>query len=183
MPPSIRSNVIVHHKYRFQGTSVNYTFTQQNILNLIGLMARTTTVGGNLAQSFKLNFVEIWATSQSNNSSSITLRWASDSTIGNSTNEVSETSLSSAYPSHIVARPSPSMYQSFWQVEGNDNTKEYFTVVASTQSIIDIDVSYILFDGLGSTSVTIADATAGRIYYPSPHSSMVPVGLTGILFA
>lgn len=93
-------------------------------------------------------------------------------------------SLSSAYPAYVHATPPVGTYQSMWTAPETDGTLEMFTVEATVDVVLDINVTYIQYDGQGSSSVTIADATAGRIYYPSPDvTKFTPVGLTGILFA
>lgn len=183
MPPSIQSNVLVNHTYRFKGTSPSFTFLARDLARLCGVVSTTTTVGYPLAQTFKLNRVEVWATTQSNFSSQITLRWASDEAFANSTKEITDMSLSSAYPSHIVAHPAPGTYQSMWFQESTGGDTEFFHLDAATNVIVDINITFIMYDGNRGASVTIADATAGTIYYPSPNSSLTPVGLTGILFA
>lgn len=183
MPPPIQSNVLFNHTYRFKGTSPSFTFLARDLARLMGIVATTTTVGYPLIQTFKLNTVEVWATTQSNFSSQITLRWASDEAFANSTKEVTDMSLSSAYPSHVLAHPPAGTYQSMWFQESTGGDTEFFHLDASTNVIVDINITGILYDGNRGTSITIADATAGTVYYPSPNSSLTPVGLTGILFA
>jgi len=61
-PPMLNANIEAFHKYRFL-SSAAFTgiITDQLLLNAIGAVNTTTTLSFALAQSVKLEAVEMWA--------------------------------------------------------------------------------------------------------------------------
>lgn len=179
IPPTIPTNITFSHTYRMRkSTAMDGVVTIRDLLLMSGCVANTTTSALSIYSSIKLNYIEVWAMASAGVPSYITLTWLQNTDFGDSTKEISDSSLSSAYPSHILVRPPTSTAQSMWQ-SGKIN-HQMFKIVASTTVLIDVNVTLILSDGV-STSGSIASSglTVGTIYY-TPFLSSLMVGLTDI---
>lgn len=182
MPPSIPSNVQVTHTFRFQGDVTGYDIvTYGDLFRLAGSVATAATSIRPIYTSLRLNSVELWATNTLG-SSSCSLRWTTTGAYGNVDKEITDSSLSTAYPSHLIARPPREAYQAAWYTLVSANSLEAFQYQGVGALLMDINLSLIIQDnqptGTGTQAVT--GATIGAIYYPTFNTGMLPIGLTNI---
>jgi hypothetical protein len=170
--PQIKSNIELKHRFRFQasgtaGTITTSSITPTELLQSMGVMATSTTSGRPIFESFKINLVEAWTTSSAAGfGSTITLLWG-DSTQGAANNnlEVSDTTVSSAFPAHIMTSPPRGSNASFWQ--NGQASVNLFEITYSAGSVVDVHVTGILLDGSAGVGgpLTLVGATVGAIYY------------------
>lgn len=184
-PNQIRSNIQFSHTYRFTSTSGTATAITANSL---ACAAGTVCVVGNstvysLFAAVKMNQISIWSPSATQGAfATCSVEWSS--TLGNtSTTEVSDTSVSTASPAHLVTGPPRASLASFWNNNVNA-ASTLCTITAPTGSIIDVSVSVILVDDniANPFDASIATGTLGNFYYlsldPNATHRYVPVSLT-----
>jgi len=165
-PPQIRSNIVVTHKYRFTSSSGTATaITSRGLLLACGAMCSVPNVTVSaIAGSVRVNHVSVWSPPASQGAfATCSVEFLGQT--ASSTQEVSDTSVSVAQPACISTAPPRASLASFWQTPGlADNTM--FTLVAPTGSIIDMDLSFILWDNEdAATTRAVTAGTLGTIYY------------------
>ncbi len=181
-PPQRQSNVLVNHTYRFETAgSATQSITDRDLLAAAGCVCTVNnSTLTSIFQSVKLNSIEIWSATTPGDVTTISLLWGTDASVGNTTKEVSDTSISNAFPAHIFSRPPQGSFASFWQSGTTENTM--FTIVCSIKCIVDVNMTCILNDGTSSSAtVTVASAALGAVYYAPLDGStddFTPVGLT-----
>jgi len=165
--PQLRTNVEFKHRYRFLASnSGTYTVTTATLGQALGMMATTAVVAWPIVQSFKLNNIEVWSCpSTTGVGSTVTLLWGdAGSAVNTTSREVSDTSVSSAFPAHIRTSPPRGADCAFWQVLGGATL---FKITVPAGAVIDLHVSCILADGqnAAASSTVFVGATAGYVYY------------------
>lgn len=183
-PRQFRANPEISHQYRFTSTAgTAKTITGLLLGGACGVSARTAILGDLMFQMVKVKRVEIWSPPASQGAAvTCSILWP----ISNSSQprEVSDTTVSTARPAHVVSSPPPLSLASFWTSASSGTN--LFTLVAPSGSVIDVWVSLVLGDGPngGAGTVTLVGATIGGQYYCSLDSGTaagsiyLPVSLT-----
>jgi hypothetical protein len=183
-PPQIRSNPQMRHKYRFSvGSAGTYVITNSDVLLACGTICTVTnsTVAA-IFSSFRIRSIEVWGgfvgSSTANSPVTVACNW-NGAPVFVANAEVSDTSVSAAYPAHIVARPPKNTNASFWQTA---STNSLFDLVVPTNAMIDLEVDLIMSDNQDALVQTgLATATLGTEYFlalDGPSSNeLVPVSL------
>jgi hypothetical protein len=164
-PPQLKTNVQLTHTYRFMcNNNGTYNITPDTLLlaaGCVGSVTNTTVVG--IFASCRINYLEMWAPPASQGQlSTISCEW-----LGLTPNEpnieVSDSSVSVAYPAYLRAKPPMRSLGCFWQTtNGNDICQ--LTVPSGT--LIDVSLSLVMFDqDLARPSSAVATAVVGEIYY------------------
>ena len=183
--PSIQSNVLTNHTFRFTSSSGTATvITPVSILGACGVftnVANTTVTCYN--GSFKLHSVKVWTPPATQGSSATcSIDWAGNSGLATTTNsEISDTTVSTAIPAFIKAVPPKGCLASFWQ--NSSVTTGLFILTAPSGSIIDLNVTTVVNDAdFGPTNITVATAVIGTNYFlsldPNTTHRFTPVSLT-----
>jgi len=184
-PPQFSSNVTLNHTYRYSSANGGtYTISTNQLLMAAGAVCTTSnTTLSSFFQSVKVNSVKIWGPSQSLNAiNTVSVEWISTTGTSTSSKEVSDTSMSTAFPAHVSSRPPRSSLASFWQL---GNGPQLFTLRLSAGSIVDINLSLILQDD--DTAVVTSPISTGSLtatyYLPLDHvaagsGTLSPVSLT-----
>lgn len=164
-PPQLKTNVQLSHVYRFMcDNNGTYNITPDTLLLAAGCVcsATNTTVVGIFA-SCRVNYVEVWAPPASQGAlSTVSLEW-----LGLTPNEpnieVSDSSVSVAYPAYLRARPPNRSLGCFWQTtNGND----IMQLTVSSGTLIDVSLSLVMFDqDLARPSASVSTGVVGEIYY------------------
>jgi hypothetical protein len=186
-PPQIRTNVIFRHKYRFIATaSSSFTVNPIKLASAAGAMCTVAnSLCSSLYDSVRIRSVEVWSPAPSQGTATTaTLLWNQLAAgISNmSSIEVSDTSMSTAYPAHIKASPPRESFAANWQ-PASGTTPNLMTLSISTGSVVDVDVELILSDSNASTAAsTVVTGVLGIVYYlpldgTSSHN-VIPVQLT-----
>lgn len=174
----------LRHQFRFTSSNgAAKAITDQLLLTAAGVAANTAgTTGTAIHQTVKVNQIEIWSPPASQGAA-VTCSVLFPASINSPAREITDTTVSTAQPAHVVCSPPQKSLAGFWQ-EGVGNTM--FTLTAPAGSIIDIWLSLIIADGVQPTAntATLVGGTSGAIYYCSLDSSTAagsvykPVGLT-----
>jgi len=181
--PQIPSNVSYGHTFRFLSTSGTLTaITPTSLLGAAGAFTQvvnTTLVTVNA--SVRVNKIEMWTPPAAQGSSATCAVNFSGTSLNQPDREYSDTTVSTAFPAHLVVRPAATSLASFWQA-ASANT--LFTLVAPVGTIIDVHVALIWNDGgdAASGAITVATAALGALYYmsldPNATHRYTPVSLT-----
>lgn len=186
-PPQILSNIIFHHVFRFKAISAFVGGI--SVLQVLGVAGAVGTLIDQvqlITSSFKVTRVEMWGMMNAGVPPVISIDWAGFQNTPN--REISETTLSSAYPAYISAVPPKNSLASFWQRE-NDNT-QLFILNVPQYTTIDVHLSLILRDAEEAAAAILINGavTTGVLYYlalDNPNSlvltsTLVPESLTTI---
>jgi hypothetical protein len=165
----IPGNTTLTQRLRFTPTSnlSNYPVSGTNMLQSLGILATSSSLGYALFGSFRIKEVEMW-TCQIPTSGSPLATCAVSFPLGStfaSNKEFSDSSLSSAIPAHIRVKPPGDEYAAFWQTYSSSTAFMAFSCTQNT--IIDIVFECVLRDGSASvpSSSALISATVGAIYY------------------
>lgn len=163
-PPQLSTNVKITHWYRFRSTDGAATGITQN--DLRGIAGAVCTVANSavslIAISTKVHEIRIWSPPASQGAvSTNAIQWNNvDFTAGP---EVSDTTMSTAIPARIRARPPKGSAASFLLGSGTDNI---LVITAPAGSIIDVHCTHVLYDAqVAGTALTVAAGTLGALYY------------------
>jgi hypothetical protein len=185
-PSQLKTNIEIKHQFRFTSTSAALTGVKApNIIAAAGVVATTASLGYSVNQMMKVNRIEVW-TPPPSQGASVTCSILFPATNQSQPREVTDTSVSTAVPAHIVAVPPPNSLCGFWN--GGNVATVLFSLVAPPGSIIDLWISAVLNDGTAvgasQTQAVLVGATVGSLYYCSLDSVVsagsiyLPVGLT-----
>ncbi len=169
--PPYRSDLLVtnaHYRYRTtggHGASIQALYIGQSL----GAMAATTTSVYPLFSHFRIRKVEIWGFCGASPPGTLSLEWTPSTASGtgnfNSGYELSDTSLSTSFPTHISTTPPPNSQAAFWQRFAG-NTTVLFNLSSSDAMVVDLYVDMVLQDdGTAGAAITVAAATVGAVYY------------------
>jgi hypothetical protein len=185
--PQLSSSVEVRHRYRFQFSGLSQTTLAFSADDLIAIFGGLYTGGGSVrvsAKSAKIHSVEAWAPPPSvGSSATLSLKWQSNPGGGgpgvSSLREVSDTTLSTAFPLHILAKPPRQTLASFWLDYAAAN--EIFEMDVPVNTIIDIVMSHVI-DDTGTPADTYSSTVGSPVntyVWPAIVShQLVPVSLS-----
>jgi hypothetical protein len=183
-PSQLKSNIQVHHKFRFLASSSFIgSINTQTMMGIAGVMASSTTNAYVIASTMKINSIEAWTPPASQGSAAtVSLIWAGYNNAPE--REVSDTTVSVSTPAYIKSSPPTDSLAKFWFNQVSN--QNIFVLNAPVGTIVDVDVDFILFDDAEvQTAVVLIGATAGLMYY-SPldgfgaASKLNPVSLISI---
>lgn len=179
-PPQLREEVKFQHRYRFLNlanvASTNITAT--DLLGAAGCIGSVTNTDvAALASSVRVKRVTLYGGSPAQGAASTCrIIWSG---AANSPDVIkSDTVMNAARNPFVTDIPPPRSLAAFWQQAG---TQVVFSVQQSAGGIIDIDLDLCLADTLTGTTIPVAVAVVGTVYYlaldgPAGHT-LVPVGL------
>jgi len=179
----LNSNIILSHKYRFKSTAAfNGTITDSLLFGVVGAISATNIAAYSIAQSVKLNSVEMWAPVSAQGAEvDLSLEWPNQGQ--NPAKEITDSSNSVSRVAHIKTRPPKQSLAGFWTT-GTGNTLFLLNIPIGT--IIDVEISMVLGDQLTAQThqlVTVG-ATVGAFQYgyldslTDAGALLKPVGLT-----
>jgi hypothetical protein len=181
-PPQLVSNTQYRHTYRFAQsgsgslTGVATAASLNRAAGVVVVTANTTARG--IAQAVKIHRVRIWSSSKMVSGTSVAANIALDwgDVTGVTTNqfqpntELMAASTNPSVPAFIDAAPPVGSAASFWQpivVSNALNTTIMFRVLASTDVVVDVDLSVVLADGVPWPALTITSGGVGTLLYGS----------------
>jgi hypothetical protein len=164
-PPQLKSNPQMRHKFRFGSGSSGagtYNITNNDILLAAGgicTIANSTITA--IFASFKVRSIEVWGYAGAA-PATISVNW-NGSPVFVSNAEVSDTSVSPAYPAHIIARPPKDTNAAFHQTS---STNTLFVLTVVNDSIIDLELDLVMSDNQDVDTVTgVSTASLGTQYF------------------
>ncbi len=185
-PPQFTPTFVVKKKLRFQAASAG-TFVLQTIsLGDLWCVAATATSAYQLASHCRLRKIEVWGPmSSSLVPVSVVLDWTGGSAgaFGKS-NRVSDTSMSSMSPAHIISKPPPGSQIAQWQDSTSGN--ELCRLTVPSGAVIDVTIDMALRDNAAVSAVVaaVAGATVGANYIRAldnqTGSVLAPIGYSTI---
>ncbi len=185
-PPQFTPTFVVKKKLRFQAASAGTFVLQTNSLGDLWCVAATATSAYQLASHVRLRKIECWGPMASSLVPvTCTLDWtgASAGTFGKS-NRVSDTSMSSVSPAHIVSRPPPASQLAQWQ--SSTSGTELCRLTVPSGAVIDVTLDMALRDDATASAViaAVAGATVGANYIRAldnqTGSVLAPIGYSTI---
>jgi hypothetical protein len=164
-PSQISSNPRMRHKFRFGAGSSGagtYNITNNDILLASGgLCTVTNSTITAIFASFRVIFVEAWAMAGAA-PATVSINW-NGTPVFVSNGEVSDTSVSPAYPAHIMARPPRESNAAFWQTA---STGTLFVLVVPNDTVIDVMLDLVMSDNQDVDTVTgVTTASLGTEYF------------------
>jgi len=160
VPPQIEVNIKFKHRFRFVATSVSQsTIFRSDVLNVLFVNFGTTNnyrvLGG-----VKIDRLECWAPP---GGGTIAFEWLGST---GPSSEVSDTTMSTAQPAHIVATPPSQSTSGFWSLSGTNETEQLMITRAPTGAILDVWLNMVMQDiPFATVNVnTAASGTAGQFY-------------------
>jgi len=192
-PPQIVTNVRVTRVYRYRASSAtSQDISQNELIAAMGVMSTVATTSATaMFNTVKLHRVSVWTppaldVASVANDRSCTITWNSPeggSAIASGL-EVSDSTMSNAYPAHISAKPPTGSLASFWLTAYSGTAAvNLFTIQCGAGSIVDVHVTAIMNDTNGANGLpytTTAGPGLGVVYYPpldGVTDSLLPVGL------
>lgn len=167
-PPQFNSNVFKKHKFRFLSTT-NFSANINNLM-IIGSTGSICTVANSLTtnynKSFRIRKIELWAPPASQGSvATLSVEWIGGS-VNSPNREVSDSSMSTAFPAHLRAIPPVGSLASFWNAPVSGTAVNMFTLICPTNTVIDLTLDLVENDQ-ETTNVTnsVVTGTLGNIYY------------------
>ncbi len=163
-PPQIPTEVVITRTYRFRSTDATLTtILKQDLLGIAGAVCTVanTTVSF-IARACKVHRVEIWAPPASQGAASTcAIRWKTPE--AQNMTEISDSSVSTAFPAHVRGKPPVGSYLSFWISSDADSVMD---LTAPVGAIIDVHCTHVLMDtGAAGTTYAVAAGTLGGLYY------------------
>lgn len=154
--PSLKTNVVVRHKYRFEcsflesATKDTFTISADQLMLCMGCAGTGDGTPANtqveaLFQSLRLVEIEAWAPYVGTSHGTVAVEWLG--TYGSS-QEVSDTTYSPTVLAHIRARPPKQSSASFWN-QGTLGTV-LCAVTASSGAVVDFTLEGVLSDPDGT---------------------------------
>jgi len=185
--PMIKSNIIINHRFRFTArvNITNINISSNNFVYCMGVVATATNATGfAIAQTFRIKRIQVWsAVPAIGSATTCSLEWTDQKSSSSllSSKEMSDTSLNVSSPAYISGSPPKSSLASFWNSAA---AQQLFTLNCPANSVIDVDLQYILLDDLpqiNQYNFVSGVATIGMLYYigmDATTNSFVPVSLT-----
>lgn len=182
-PPQFSPSLIIRKKFRFQAVAAGTTTLTNNCFGDLLCVAATATSAYKLAQFCRVKKIEMWGPmSSSLVPVTVTLDWTGSTSAGSygKSNKVSDTSMGSSEPAHLVSRPPPASQIAQWLDAGSGAT--FCTISYPLGTVIDLTYELVVRDDGTASSVAgaVAGATVGANYVRSldspTASNLVPVG-------
>ncbi len=182
-PPQFNPSLIIRKKLRFQAVAVGTTTLTANCFGDLLCVAATATSAYQLAQFCRVKKIEMWGPmSSSLVPVSVSIDWTGSTSPGSygKSNKVSDTSMGSTEPAHLVSRPPPGSQISQWFAAGGG--ANFCVISYPPGTVIDLTYEIVVRDDGTAASVTgaVAGATVGANYCRSldspTASNLAPVG-------
>lgn len=168
IPQQISASWTMKKKVRFIATAAISYGGGNNSIRAIDLaqllyIATGATTAVSLLGSIRLNRIDMY--SAANPSDDVSLEFAQETTtfIGSPSVRLADRCVSSAYPAHVGASPPKNSLSGFWISGSASSTGAVVSISASTNAIVDLDVSICLLDTAVGQALTIVGGTAGTI--------------------
>ena len=168
-PPDFKSEPIATRKFRFQASAAcTSTIFRECLLSLmVASSAASDTSSLPLLHAVLIKRVQIWAVASTNSSPLLTnasLKWLSN--WGND-QEISATGNANE-PAHISSSPPKDSFASMWSKISTTGaeSESLFSVVCSTDSIVDVTVEYVHETGAPNRTCTTSALTSSVGFAP-----------------
>lgn len=188
-PPQFTpSFLIMRKKLRFQAASASTTTITPENLGDLWCVAATATSAYQLASNVRLRKIEMWGPmTDTLVPVSVRIDWTGSAGPGSfgKSNRVSDTSMGSMEPAHVVSRPPPDTQIGQW-LNAQDATTNLCLITYPANAIIDVTYDLVVRDNGTAYAVggAVAGATVGANYVRAldsvTGSILVPVDMQTI---
>lgn len=166
-PPQFAPSILIRKKLRFQAVAAGTTTLKYNSFGDLHCVATGTTSAYALASSVRVRKIEMWGPMSSTLVPvTVSLDWTGSSSPGSfgPSNKVSDTSMGSSEPAHVVSRPPPGSQIAQW-FDGSSGS-QFCVLSYPAGTIIDLDYEYVVRDdGTAQPVITaVVGATVGANY-------------------
>ncbi len=168
-PPQISPIVKVSRKMRYIATTTitptNATITRGMLLNHLLFGVNNTTTAYRLLTAIRVSRIELWDTSASTGGvSTVSIQWTSNM---GPCEPVTDTSIGSTVPAHIVSSPPKTSLARNWSTQGSFETEPLFVLTGSSELIVDVtlDMCYQGQTNFGPVSVTMTNIAGAGVSY------------------
>jgi len=182
-PPPLNTNVVFRHTYRYLNNSVNQTsINGLNLLRAPGMIAATVNTLYGIAGSVKVNKITIFPaiTLTGTQNTPALINWSGATYSPNLEKSVSQP-FGDTEPYCLVARPPRNSLAANWQLSASTS---FVNITCPAGSIIDFDLSVVLYDDDVSNVATTVGGTAtiSNMYYQpiDINGQFKPVGLSNL---
>lgn len=186
-PQPFQSSIYLKKRIRFKAVAAATTALAFNDLQDLLCVAATTTSAFRLADAVRIKKIEMWGPmAQDLVPVTVSVDWTGSTSIGGfgKSNRVSDTSMGSTEPAHLVSKPPADTQIAQW-VRGNNNLA-LCSLTYPLGTIIDLSYELVLRDDGTAQAVggAVAGATVGANYIRSLDSNtgtnLVPVSYSTI---
>lgn len=186
-PQPFQPSFVLKKKIRFKAVAAATTTLTFNDLYDLWCVAATTTSAYRIASAIRVRKIEIWGPMASDLVPvTVVVDWTGSTTSGSfgKSNRVSDTSMGSAEPAHLVTRPPPGSQIAQWLTGGSTTT--ICSLTYPLGSVIDLSYELVARDDGTAQSVAsaVAGATVGANYIRALDSTsgtnLVPVSYSTI---
>lgn len=141
------------------GFALPYTVSAVDICRQLSMATVSNSSARSLIQNFRILSIEMWAPRiLGTPSGTCGVLW---NIAANGTGyEISDTTLSDAYPAHIKSSPPHDSSSGFWNTLGNG---VMFSVYGAAGLIIDLTIEYTLLDSTASAAFSISATNVGQV--------------------
>lgn len=161
VPKSLPGNVSITRTYRYRcDTAGEYSIQDGDFLAMAGgICTVASSTIALVADTFKVHKIEIRAP---NPSGTVTakLQWNGTDYAGGK--EISDTSISTAYPAFITSKPPPGSALSLQRGTGSN---ECIKLYLPAQAIIDVHVTHWMQDAGAALTATVITGSVGYYYW------------------
>jgi hypothetical protein len=182
-PAQLSTNIVYHHVFRYTSTNGGLTYvTDTDLIQASGALCSSATAAYRIAAAAKLSHVAMWTPpALQGAAATCSVEWRGQA--NSPPVEISDTTVSTASPAHLMSRPPAQSLAAFWLT---DTSTRVMTITAPVGTIIDVSVSYVLRDGNeapNATAIVTLGATTGYLLFPqldrvSGLEYLVPVSLS-----
>jgi len=133
------------------------------LLSHLVMNASGSTANYRLLSGFRLKSVEIWASTATLGAvTTASVEWTSEN---GPTTVHSDSSVGTAEPLHVLARPPPNSLAGFWSVTGVNEASVLCFIAVPANAVVDITYDAIFQNGEAAVLVTTtASGVAGTVY-------------------
>jgi hypothetical protein len=173
-PPQFTPSFVLKKRLRFKAVAAATTTLTARDFGDLWCVAATTTSAYRLASHVRVKKIEMWGPMASDLVPvTISCDWTGSTTAGvyGKSNRVSDTSLGSSEPAHLVTRPPPASQIAQWVSSGT--TPSVCILSYPINTIIDVTYELVVYDDGTTAAVTgaVAGATVGANYIRSLDST------------
>ncbi len=128
------------------------------------IVAATATLGYDMFDQVKVNFVEMWAAPVIGGTTQVLVQFDGQTLGAVGDGRVHSDSSMGITPAHIKARPDPKSQAAQWQYS---TAAQAFSVTAPAGAVIDVDLSFRTVQSIAPVLAqnALVGATAGELYY------------------
>jgi len=165
-PPAFGASIVVTKTFRYESLAGTTSDITQTSLLDSWFMATTTLAGYRIVAAARIRRVTMWAPMDASLVPvTCSVQWPANASFGGVDKIKSDTSMGATVPARLSTKPPIGSLAYQWS-SGSVGTAILCTLVYPINTIVDVDISYVVQNGQPPTAVTSAvfSATVGQVY-------------------